>query len=239
MPSLFLKFKINSYLYPNFASLFLGPDYVLILLVWTSLWGYPINSYWPGAPLSGASLVAQLVKNPPAMRQTWVQSLGRKSPWRRERLPTPVFWPWEFHGLYSLWGHKESDTIEWLSFHFKQMNWSYFIDSSFTRRLFWGPGVPKIIKTKLIPAFHFDDIIIEVISIAIQEGKLLNKRTFLMSALRTGRVKFQRIPLNTNKVVRDWTKVVRYWTDWQACWRKADNPSETQEEWSKLCQVPH
>ena len=80
MPSLFLKFKINSYLYPNFASLFLGPDYVLILLVWTSLWGYPINSYWPGAPLSGASLVAQLVKNPPAMRETWVQSLGLEDP---------------------------------------------------------------------------------------------------------------------------------------------------------------
>ena len=36
-------------------------------------------------------------------------------PWRRERLPTPVFWPGEFHGLYSLWGHKESDTTEWLS----------------------------------------------------------------------------------------------------------------------------
>ena len=27
----------------------------------------------------------------------------------RERLPTPVFWPGEFHGLYSLWDHKESD----------------------------------------------------------------------------------------------------------------------------------
>ena len=24
-----------------------------------------------------------------------------KIPWRRERLPTPVFWPGEFHGLYS------------------------------------------------------------------------------------------------------------------------------------------
>ena len=24
-------------------------------------------------------------------------------------------WPWEFHGLYSPWGHKESDTTEWLS----------------------------------------------------------------------------------------------------------------------------
>ena len=32
-------------------------------------------------------------------------------------LPTPVFWPGEFHGLYSLWGHKESDTTERLS-HF-------------------------------------------------------------------------------------------------------------------------
>ena len=31
-----------------------------------------------------------------------------KIPWRRERLPTPVFWPGEFHGVYSLWDHKES-----------------------------------------------------------------------------------------------------------------------------------
>ena len=38
-----------------------------------------------------------------------------KIPWRRERVPTPVFWPGEFHGLYSLWGHKESDTTERLS----------------------------------------------------------------------------------------------------------------------------
>ena len=30
-------------------------------------------------------------------------------------LPTPVFWPGEFHGLYSLRGHKESDTTERLS----------------------------------------------------------------------------------------------------------------------------
>ena len=33
-------------------------------------------------------------------------------------LPTPVFWPGEFHGLYSPWGHKESDTTEPLSFSF-------------------------------------------------------------------------------------------------------------------------
>ena len=35
--------------------------------------------------------------------------------WKRERLPTPVFWPGEFYGLYSPWGRKESDTTERLS----------------------------------------------------------------------------------------------------------------------------
>ena len=36
--------------------------------------------------------------------------LGWEDPWRRKRLPTPVFWPREFHGLYSPGSHKESDT---------------------------------------------------------------------------------------------------------------------------------
>ena len=40
-----------------------------------------------------------------------------KIPWRQERLPTPVFWPREFHGLYSPWSCKESDMIEQLSLH--------------------------------------------------------------------------------------------------------------------------
>ena len=35
-----------------------------------------------------------------------------KIPWRRERLPNPVFWPGEVHGLYSLWDHKELDMTE-------------------------------------------------------------------------------------------------------------------------------
>ena len=37
------------------------------------------------------SPVAQLVKNPPAMQETWFDSWVRKIPWRRDRLPTPVF----------------------------------------------------------------------------------------------------------------------------------------------------
>ena len=46
--------------------------------------GYPLQYSW-------ASLVAQLVKNPPAVWETWIQSLGWEIPWRRERLPIPVF----------------------------------------------------------------------------------------------------------------------------------------------------
>ena len=51
--------------------------------------GYSLQYSW-------ASFVAQLVKNLPAMRETWVRSLGWEDPQRRERLPTPVFWPGEF-----------------------------------------------------------------------------------------------------------------------------------------------
>ena len=38
-----------------------------------------------------------------------------KIPWRREWLPTPVFWSAEFHELYSPWGCKELDMTEQLS----------------------------------------------------------------------------------------------------------------------------
>ena len=57
-----------------------------------------------------ASLVTRLQCGRPGF-DPWVA----KIPWRRERLRTPVFWPGEFHGLYSPWGSKESDTAERLS----------------------------------------------------------------------------------------------------------------------------
>ena len=43
-----------------------------------------------------AYLVAQTVKNPPAMQETWVWFLSGQDPWRREWQPTPVFWPGEW-----------------------------------------------------------------------------------------------------------------------------------------------
>ena len=49
-------------------------------------------------------------------------SILGKIPWRRERLPTPVLWPGEFHGLYSPWGRKESDMTKRLSLSLKIPN---------------------------------------------------------------------------------------------------------------------
>ena len=42
--------------------------------------GYPLQYSW-------ASLVAQLVKNPPAMWETWVWSLGREDPLEKRKAP--------------------------------------------------------------------------------------------------------------------------------------------------------
>ena len=72
--------------------------------------GYPLQYSW-------VSLVAQLVKNPLAMRGTGVDPWVGKIPWRREWLPTLLFLNGEFHGQwglagYSSWGHKESDMTE-------------------------------------------------------------------------------------------------------------------------------
>jgi len=57
------------------------------------------------------------MKNPPAMLETWVRFPVGRVPWKRERLPTPVFWPGEFHGLYKSMGCKESDTTGRLPLH--------------------------------------------------------------------------------------------------------------------------
>ena len=78
----------------------------------------------PGEVFQGfnarSSLIAQLVKNPPTMLESTVWFLGYEDPWRRQRLPTSVFWPGE-------WGHEESDTTEWLSLSLPSFLTSYML----------------------------------------------------------------------------------------------------------------
>ena len=60
--------------------------------------------------------MAQLVKNSPAMRETWVQSLGWEDPLEKGKTThsSILAWgiPWT---VYSPWGCKELDTTEQLS----------------------------------------------------------------------------------------------------------------------------
>ena len=91
-----------------------------------------------------ASLMAQLVKNLPAVWETWVWSCIGKNCWRRERLPTPTFWPGEFHGLCSPWGHKKLDMTEQLSLTylltFQSCNAQcahIYLDPAFTVNIFY------------------------------------------------------------------------------------------------------
>ena len=49
--------------------------------------GYPLQYSW-------ASLVAQLIKNPPAMRETWVCSLGWEDPLEKEKATHSIILVW-------------------------------------------------------------------------------------------------------------------------------------------------
>ena len=76
-----------------------------------------------------------------------------KMPWRRERLPTPVFWPGEFHGLYSPRGHKESDNTERLSLSLSRIpSWC----PEFACLLSEGKPSPSIHSLKLGPGTDLD-----------------------------------------------------------------------------------
>ena len=72
--------------------------------------GYALEYSW-------ASLVAQLVKNTPAIWETWVPSLGWEDPLEKGKATHSSILTWRIHGQrslasYNAWGHKESDTTE-------------------------------------------------------------------------------------------------------------------------------
>ena len=67
---------------------------------------------WGGRGFGGD--LAQPVKNLPATRRPGFHPWVEKIPWRRERLSI-LFWPGDFHGLYSPSGCNQLDTTECLS----------------------------------------------------------------------------------------------------------------------------
>ena len=90
---------------------------------------YPFQYSW-------ASLVAQMVKNPPARWKTWVRSLGWEDSWRRAWQPPPVFlenlvgrgvWQTTVHRVTQSWTR-----LKWLSRQAGKRNKNFDVYSSLT-----------------------------------------------------------------------------------------------------------
>ena len=70
--------------------------------------GYLLQYAW-------ASLVAQLVKNPPAIQETWVQFLVWEDFLEKGKATHSSILAWRIPRTVESWGSKESDTTERLS----------------------------------------------------------------------------------------------------------------------------
>ena len=72
---------------------------------------HPKALQWPKCTF----LVAQLVKNPPAMWETWVRSLGWEDPLEKGKATQSSTLAWRIPWTIRPWGRKELDTTEQLS----------------------------------------------------------------------------------------------------------------------------
>ena len=94
------KQPINSSSYPWFCT--------LLVVIWASLtsWVSPTPKIVPQSYVWGLHMIQNfLVKQSHGLsicRKPGFNPQVGKILWRRERLPTPVFWPGEFHGLQSM-----------------------------------------------------------------------------------------------------------------------------------------
>ena len=70
--------------------------------------GYSLQYSW-------ASLMAQMVKNPPAMWETWVRSLGGEDALQKGKTSHSSILAWRIPWTVQSWGHKKSDTTEQIS----------------------------------------------------------------------------------------------------------------------------
>ena len=91
-----------------------------LLLISCIIFSFCINPYFSAIISNWNSLVAQTVKNLPAMQEIWFHPWVGKIRQRKEWQPTPVFLAGKFHGQrglesYSPWGHKELDMTKQLT----------------------------------------------------------------------------------------------------------------------------
>ena len=83
----------------------------MFLFVWFQFQG--VGGFSFAFAIELTFLVSQLVMNPPAMRETWVQSLGWEDPLEKGKATHSSILAWRIPWTVSSpWGHKESDSTE-------------------------------------------------------------------------------------------------------------------------------
>ena len=104
----------------------------------------------PNIKLIHKGQVAQTVKNPHEMRETWVQYLGWQDPGGGHSNPLQYSCLQNPHGQrslarYSPWGHKESDVTKWLSIAHYLQGYPQHIDSEdkdLNTKIQWQVTIP-------------------------------------------------------------------------------------------------
>ena len=86
--------------------------------------------------------MAQTIKNPPAMRDTWVQSLGWEDPLEKGMATHSSIPAWRIPWT-SLWGHKESDLAEPLSLYSVMQEYFINLRTQSVMTFFLFPLLPK------------------------------------------------------------------------------------------------
>ena len=83
-----------------------------------SLWNVSSKKLLLFAAIGVDSLVAQLVKNLPAIQETWVLSLGWEDPLKKGKATHSGILAWRIPCIAHGWHCKELDMTEWFSLHF-------------------------------------------------------------------------------------------------------------------------
>ena len=131
-----------------------------------------------------------MLKNPSATQETWVG----KIPWRRAWQPPPVFWPEDSRWMEatSLWGHKESVTIEQFSLSLYQGRWTNGFLPPVTNSFFgteggaWGQKgyfveVPQKEKSEMRREFPYSISQLRLQWKVLQPGGLNSRNLFLIT----------------------------------------------------------
>ena len=86
--------------------------------------------------------MGQLVKNPPVMWETWGRSLGWEDTLEKGKATHTSILAWRIPWAVQSWGHKETDTTEWLSLSFK-IDWFGLLAVQGLSRVFSSTTIQK------------------------------------------------------------------------------------------------